>query len=105
MMIIYTIIFGIVFKASEDYFPIFIFTGITMWGFFSRSVNGSVNTVRNGKDICIIFCPYVYSDGSFSLSNHENDFWVCKLDCTKYRLYWRHINNESNSYLRSKRQC
>lgn len=51
MMIIYTIIFGIVFKASEDYFPIFIFTGITMWGFFSRSVNGSVDTVRRGKDI------------------------------------------------------
>lgn len=51
MMIIYTIIFGYVFKASEAYFPVFIFTGITMWGFFSRSVNGSVNTVRNGKDI------------------------------------------------------
>ena len=51
MMIIYTIIFGIVFKASEDYFPIFIFTGITMWGFFSKSVNGSVDTVRHGKDI------------------------------------------------------
>ena len=51
MMIIYTIIFGVVFKASEDYFPIFIFTGITMWGFFSRSVNGSVDTVRGGKEI------------------------------------------------------
>ncbi len=51
MMIIYTIMFGYVFKASEEYFPIFIFTGITMWGFFSRSVNGSVNTVRGGKDI------------------------------------------------------
>lgn len=51
MMIIYTVIFGYVFKASEQYFPIFIFTGITMWGFFSRSVNGSVDTVRNGKDI------------------------------------------------------
>ncbi|SEP83472.1 ABC transporter permease [Butyrivibrio sp. TB] len=51
MMIIYTVIFGYVFKASEQYFPVFIFTGITMWGFFSRSVNGSVNTVRNGKDI------------------------------------------------------
>ena len=51
MMIIYTIIFGVVFKASEDYFPIFIFTGITMWGFFSRSVSGSVDTVRAGKEI------------------------------------------------------
>lgn len=51
MMIIYTVIFGYVFRAREDYFPIFVFTGITMWGFFSRSVNGSVDTVRNGKDI------------------------------------------------------
>ena len=51
MMIIYTVIFGVVFKAREDYFPIFVFTGITMWGFFSRSVNGSVDTVRRGKDI------------------------------------------------------
>ncbi len=51
MMLIYTIIFGYVFKAKEEYFPIFIFTGITMWGFFSRSVNGSVDTVRNAKDI------------------------------------------------------
>ena len=51
MMLIYTMIFGYVFKAKEDYFPIFVFTGITMWGFFSRSVNGSVNTVRSGKEI------------------------------------------------------
>ncbi|WP_296839781.1 ABC transporter permease [Butyrivibrio sp.] len=51
MMLIYTVIFGYVFKAKEDFFPIFIFTGITMWGFFSRSINGSVDTVRNGKDI------------------------------------------------------
>ncbi len=51
MMLIYTFIFGFVFKAKEDYFPIFVFTGITMWGFFSRTINGSVNTVRAGKGI------------------------------------------------------
>ncbi len=51
MMLIYTLIFGYVFKASEQYFPVFIFTGITMWGFFSRSVNGSVGTVRGGREI------------------------------------------------------
>lgn len=51
MMLIYTLIFGYVFKVKEDYFSIFIYIGITMWGFFSRSVNGSVDTVRNGKDI------------------------------------------------------
>lgn len=51
MMLIYTVIFGVVFKASEQYFPVFIFIGITMWGFFSRSISGSVNTVRNNKGI------------------------------------------------------
>lgn len=51
MMLIYTLIFGVVFHASERYFPVFIFIGITMWGFFSRSVSGSVNTVRGSKGI------------------------------------------------------
>jgi len=51
MMVIYTIIFGVVFNASEPYFPVFVFIGITMWSFFSRSVSGSVNTVRNSKGI------------------------------------------------------
>ena len=50
-MLIYTMIFGVVFHASEQYFPVFIFIGITMWGFFSRSVSGSVNTVRGSKGI------------------------------------------------------
>lgn len=50
-MIIYTLIFGIVFNASEDYFPVFVFIGITMWSFFSRSISGSVNTVRMNKGI------------------------------------------------------
>lgn len=51
MMLIYTVIFGLVFQASEQYFPVFIFIGITMWGFFSRSVSGSVNIVRASKGI------------------------------------------------------
>lgn len=50
-MLIYTLIFGVVFKASEQYFPIFIFIGITMWNFFSRSISGSVNTVRMNKGV------------------------------------------------------
>lgn len=50
-MVIYTIIFGFVFNSSEDYFPAFIFIGITLWGFFARSVNGSVNMVRSNKAI------------------------------------------------------
>lgn len=51
MMLIYTLIFGVVFNASEDYFPIFIFSGLAMWTFFSRGMNVSVNIVRNNKSI------------------------------------------------------
>lgn len=50
-MCIYWIIFGYVFKATEDYFPAFIFIGLTMWSFFSRGISGSVNTVRANKGI------------------------------------------------------
>lgn len=51
MMLIYTVIFGVVFKAKEQYFPVFIFIGISMWSFFSRSISGSVDTVRAAKGI------------------------------------------------------
>lgn len=51
MMLIYTLIFGVVFNASEQYFPIFIFSGLAMWTFFSRGMNVSVNVVRSNKGI------------------------------------------------------
>lgn len=51
MMLIYTVIFGVIFKASEPYFPVFIFIGLTMWGFFSRCVSGSVNLIRSNRSI------------------------------------------------------
>ena len=50
-MLIYILIIGVVFGASENYFPVFIFIGITMWGFFSRSISGSVDMVRVNKSI------------------------------------------------------
>ena len=50
-MLIYILVIGVVFKASENNFPIFIFIGITMWSFFSRGIIGSVNTVRMNKGI------------------------------------------------------
>lgn len=51
MMLIYTAMFTYVFKATEDYFPVFIFLGLTMWNFFARSITHSVNIIRANKDI------------------------------------------------------
>lgn len=50
-MLIYVLIFGVVFNASEENFPVFIFIGITVWDFFSRMLNVSVKLVRNNKAI------------------------------------------------------
>lgn len=51
MMLIYTVMFGIVFDAAEEYFPVFIFIGITMWNFFTRGISGSVEMVRVNRGI------------------------------------------------------
>lgn len=51
MMLIYVFVFGIIMKSSEMYFPVFIFSGLTMYNFFSRGINGSVEIIRNNKGI------------------------------------------------------
>lgn len=50
-MLIYTFIFGYVFQASEPYFPVFIFIGLSMWDFFNRTIKQSVKIVKNNKAI------------------------------------------------------
>ena len=50
-MLVYTIIFGYIFNATEPYFPIIIFIGISMWGFFSKTLNASVKLIKNNKSI------------------------------------------------------
>lgn len=50
-MLIYTFMFGVVFDASEKYFPVFIFTGITMWDFFNKNIMQSVKIVKANKSI------------------------------------------------------
>lgn len=50
-MLIYVFIFGVVFNAREPYFPIYIFIGLTMWIFFSKSISQSVRVVKSYKAI------------------------------------------------------
>lgn len=50
-MIVYTIVFGYVFDAKENYFPVFIFIGISIWSFFSRTLNESVKLLKRHKSI------------------------------------------------------
>lgn len=48
-MLIYAFIFGVVFEAREQYFPAFIFIGITAWDFFNRCLTQSVKLLKNNK--------------------------------------------------------
>ena len=50
-MLIYTFIFGFVFDAKEQYFPVFIFIGLSMWEFFNKTLLGSVKTIKLNKAI------------------------------------------------------
>lgn len=50
-MLIYTFIFGYVFSAKETYFPVYIFIGLSMWSFFSKTLQSSVKIVKRNKAV------------------------------------------------------
>ena len=50
-MLIYTFIAIVVFKSSVEYFPIFVFIGLTVWNFFSKTLTSSVRLVVANRDI------------------------------------------------------
>lgn len=60
-MLIYTFVFGYVFNAREQYFPVYIFIGLTMWNFFNKTVQGSVKIVKANKSIVskVYFPKYI----------------------------------------------
>lgn len=49
-MLIYTFIAKVVFKSSVEYFPIFVFIGLTIWNFFSKTLTSSVRLVVANRD-------------------------------------------------------
>lgn len=50
-MMIYIFIASVVFKTTELYFPVFIFTGLTVWDYFNRNINASVKIVSANRAI------------------------------------------------------
>lgn len=60
-MLIYTLIFGYVFNAKEQYFPVFIFIGISMWDFFNSTLKSSVKIVKKNKSVVarVYFPKYI----------------------------------------------
>ncbi len=49
-MLIYSFISIIVFKSKIDYFPVFVFIGLSIWNFFNKMVTTSVKLVTANRD-------------------------------------------------------
>ncbi len=49
-MLIYTFIAIVVFKSKVEYFPIFVFIGLTIWSFFNKTLIASVRLVLANRD-------------------------------------------------------
>lgn len=50
-MLIYTFVFGVVFKNNQEFFASFVFLGLAAWQFFNRMVTGSVKLIINNRDL------------------------------------------------------
>ncbi len=49
-MLIYTFIAVVVFNSKVEYFPVFVFIGLTIWNFFNKMIVTSVKLVSSNKD-------------------------------------------------------
>lgn len=50
-MIIYTFVFGYIFKSNQPFFSSFVLIGLTIWEFFNRMISGSVKLIISNKGI------------------------------------------------------
>ncbi len=50
-MLIYTFVFGVIFKNKTEYFASFIFIGLTAWEFFNRMITGSVQLILHNRGL------------------------------------------------------
>lgn len=50
-MLVYVFIALIVFQRGEQYFPIYVFIGLTTWNFFNKTVNKSVKIIKSNSSI------------------------------------------------------
>ncbi len=50
-MLIYTFVVVIVFRTTEQYFPVFVLIGLTVWNFFDKCLKSSTKIVNSNKNI------------------------------------------------------
>ena len=60
-MLIYSFVFGTIFSMREEHFSVYIFIGLTMWNFFSKTIQSSVSIIKNNKSVIskVYFPKYI----------------------------------------------
>lgn len=57
-MLVYTFVSTIVFNQKIQYFPVFVFVGLSCWNFFNKTIKQSVKVVtKNKKIIAKVYMP------------------------------------------------
>lgn len=51
VMLVYMFVVGVVFRAKEPNFPVFLYTGIVAWYFFNGSVRGAANLLSSNASL------------------------------------------------------
>ena len=58
LMFVYSLVFGVFFNAREEYMSLFIFIGLTLWNFFSHTINHSVKMISANKSMLMkVYVP------------------------------------------------
>ena len=62
LMFVYSLVFGVFFNAREEYMSLFIFIGLTLWNFFSHTINHSVKMISANKSMLMkVYVPkFIY---------------------------------------------
>ncbi len=50
-MFVYILIFGYIFRAQTQYYPAYIFIGLTAWRFFQNTLTSSAKLIRSNKSL------------------------------------------------------
>ena len=48
---VYWFVFGVIYGNKTDYFPAFIFVGLSLWNYFNKAITDSVSIIHNHQAV------------------------------------------------------
>ena len=90
-MLIYTFIANVVFRSHVQYFPVFVFIGLSIWNFFNKMVTCSVKLVSSNRDtVTKVYIPkfdmvFTAEDCGSAIKGKRIDIFMnSEAECVKF---------------------